>query len=301
MLAIIIPYYKLDFFEATLQSLANQTDKRFNVYIGDDASTEDCSGLLNKFSGKFNFNYHRFDTNLGGENLTGQWERCIGLIGEEEWIMLLGDDDVLSDNVVECFYNNSDSYKAAGSNVVRYASKVINSNGEEYLGPFLHPELESASDFYQKKVKGLTRSSLSEYVFKRDIVNKYHFTGYPLAWHSDDKACLDFSENKPIFSINEAIVFVRFSEVNISGRKDNTELKLKATNLFFRDIINRKSTVFGKNQIVQLLLKYEEIVKKERKLTLNEWKFLSFSYLSNFNFLAFLKFIRRFFISFLKS
>ena len=40
MLAIVIPYYKLTFFEATLQSLADQTDKRFMVYIGDDASLE---------------------------------------------------------------------------------------------------------------------------------------------------------------------------------------------------------------------------------------------------------------------
>jgi hypothetical protein len=35
MLAIIIPYYKLTFFLATLESLANQTDNRFTVYIGE--------------------------------------------------------------------------------------------------------------------------------------------------------------------------------------------------------------------------------------------------------------------------
>ena len=38
MLSIIIPYYKLTFFEATLQSLACQSAKRFKVHIGDDAS-----------------------------------------------------------------------------------------------------------------------------------------------------------------------------------------------------------------------------------------------------------------------
>lgn len=38
MLAIVIPYYKITFFEDTLESLAHQTDKRFKVYIGDDAS-----------------------------------------------------------------------------------------------------------------------------------------------------------------------------------------------------------------------------------------------------------------------
>jgi glycosyltransferase involved in cell wall biosynthesis len=70
MLAIIIPYYKLTFFEATLQSLAHQIDKRFKVYIGDDASPEDPSELLEKYQGKFDFVYHRFDSNLGGISLT---------------------------------------------------------------------------------------------------------------------------------------------------------------------------------------------------------------------------------------
>ena len=51
MLVIIIPFYKLTFFEATLQSLASQTDMRFKVYIGDDASPEDCRRLLQQFEG----------------------------------------------------------------------------------------------------------------------------------------------------------------------------------------------------------------------------------------------------------
>lgn len=52
MRAIIIPYYKFTFFEATLQSLADQTNKQFKVYIGDDSSPEDPSILLEKFIGK---------------------------------------------------------------------------------------------------------------------------------------------------------------------------------------------------------------------------------------------------------
>ncbi|OOV29296.1 hypothetical protein BXU11_05095 [Flavobacterium sp. LM5] len=95
MLAIIIPYYKLTFFEATLQSLAAQTCQDFKVYIGDDASPENPAMLLEKYKGKFDFVYHRFATNLGGTSLTKQWERCITLSGNEEWLMILGDDDVL--------------------------------------------------------------------------------------------------------------------------------------------------------------------------------------------------------------
>ena len=53
MLAIIIPYYKLTFFRETLDSLAAQTDQRFHVYIGNDASPEDPTNLLEEFEGKF--------------------------------------------------------------------------------------------------------------------------------------------------------------------------------------------------------------------------------------------------------
>jgi glycosyltransferase involved in cell wall biosynthesis len=52
MLAIIIPYYKLTFFDATLESLANQNDNRFTVYIGDDNSTESPLAVLGNYEHK---------------------------------------------------------------------------------------------------------------------------------------------------------------------------------------------------------------------------------------------------------
>ena len=59
MLAIVIPYFKLAFFEETLQSLAIQTDKRFKVYIGDDASPENPTSLISRYKGQFEFIYHK--------------------------------------------------------------------------------------------------------------------------------------------------------------------------------------------------------------------------------------------------
>ena len=95
MLAIVIPYYKHTFFEATLQSLANQTDKRFKVYIGDDASPENPSSLLEQYKESINFKYKRFNNNIGGISLVKQWERCMTMVQEEEWIIILCDDDIL--------------------------------------------------------------------------------------------------------------------------------------------------------------------------------------------------------------
>ena len=73
MLAIVIPYYKRSFFKETLQSLANQTDKRFKVYIGDDASPENPLDLLEHYKGSFDFEYKRFETNEGATSLVKQW------------------------------------------------------------------------------------------------------------------------------------------------------------------------------------------------------------------------------------
>lgn len=51
-LAIVIPFFKLDYFEKTLESLANQTNKNFNLYIGDDFSPETPLKLLEKYKDK---------------------------------------------------------------------------------------------------------------------------------------------------------------------------------------------------------------------------------------------------------
>lgn len=297
MLGIIIPYYKKAFFEATLHSLASQTDKRFKVYIGDDASPESCNELIIKYKDKFDFEYHRFETNLGGISLTQQWERCIALTKNEEWLMILGDDDVVGNDCIAAFYINEPEINKNSSNVVRFACNVINQDDEVFLGPYFHPKLELTSDFYCRKIKNLTRSSLSEYVFKKNVFDKSKFTNYPLAWHSDDKAWFDFSENKSIYTINEAFVNIRFSEMSISGSKDNIEKKLDASFQFYKDILREKKYNFNSFQVLQLLMAYEVIVKKDRKLKYNEWMFLFRYYFIYFRTITFLKFLRRFLIS----
>lgn len=293
MLAIVIPFYKLTFFKETIQSIAKQTDKRFNIYIGDDASPENCSSLINEFKDQFNIVYHRFDTNLGGISLTQHWDRCIALSKDEEWIIILGDDDVLDQNVVKEFYNNFESIFENETNVVRFSSNIINEHGEKISELFTHPTLELASNFFCRKVQNLTRSSLSEYIFKRATYYKHRFVDYPLAWHSDDKAWLDFAENKPIFTINSACVCIRVSEINISGRQDNVPIKLLTSFQFFKDIISTNSQ-FDKNQIIELLIYLEDFLKRHRKIRPVEWRFLLKYHLIYFRIPVFFKFLKNY-------
>jgi hypothetical protein len=293
MLAIIIPYYKLTFFEATFQSLANQTDKRFKVYIGNDASPESPLDLLDEFQGKFDFDYHRFESNLGGTSLAQQWERCIALSTDEEWLMILGDDDVLGENVVEKFYFHLPEFQSK-SNVVRYASQLVYESEKTKSKIFTNPVWESATDAFYRKFKRIAMSSLSEYVFSRNAFEKYGFHDYPLAWNSDDHAWLVFCEEKPIYSINESIVYPRMSSENITGRRDNMALKNKSSVAFYHFLIQDKLRHFTRYQSIKIVRKYYFELKKVKSLGIKDWLFILKHYLRNFNLLAIKDFLRKF-------
>lgn len=296
MLAIVVPYYKVTFFEQTLLSLANQTDKRFKVYIGDDASTESPIVLLKSFRGKIDFKYHRFEFNLGETSLVQQWERCIALSEDEEWIMILGDDDLLDNNVVEEFYKHYDVF-IGKTNLVRFATQNVNFIELSISCVFSHPDWETASDAYFRRFQGLTRSSLSEYIFRREVYLQFKFHNYLLAWHSDDMAWIEFSNNKPIYSINESVVRIGFSNLSLSGMDNNYDGKNRGSQQFYRDIVINKLQLFSKSERLMLLMQYEISIKRIGKVNPKEWFLLILNYIKIFRLIPFAKLIRRVFIS----
>jgi glycosyltransferase involved in cell wall biosynthesis len=300
MLSIIIPYYKHTFFEATLQSLVSQTDKRFKVYIGDDGSPESPIALLEKYKDQFDFIYHRFNENLGGISLVQQWNRCIGLAGEEEWVMILGDDDVLGANCIKDFYVNLPQIFINKCNVVRYATIINDVVQQTTSSLYTHPKLEKGLDFFYRRFTNQTRSSLSEYIFKKSIYQKYGFYDYELAWHSDDRAWLEFSEFKHIYSINSAQVSFRFSHENISRGNYKTEEKQKVALQFYKFVMCKYFNKLKRYQRKDLLLYYEQLVYKDKRARFFFWVHLFLLFMINGYFIQSIKFTRRLFI-FLKT
>ncbi|OGS71069.1 MAG: hypothetical protein A3F91_02080 [Flavobacteria bacterium RIFCSPLOWO2_12_FULL_35_11] len=280
MLAIVIPYYKRTFFEVTLQSLAKQSNQHFKVYIGDDASPETPLDLMAKYQDKFDFHYQRFEENLGWQSLVKQWERCIDMTSDEDWIMILGDDDVLENYCVAAFYENLNEIEELKINVVRFATKVINSEGVAISKVHLHPKLENSIDFLMRKFKGGTRSTLSEYVFKKQIVETIKFKELPLAWYSDLLAVLEFSEFGFIYTINEAIVHFRLSEINITGKRDDLLIKNIATFNFYHYLLKQKKSFFKLNEQEELLIRLEKTFLDNKKNPYF-WIHLAKLYISN--------------------
>ena len=174
MLAIVIPYYKINYFEETLQSLSNQTDKRFKVYIGNDNSNDDPIPIIEKYKQHLDLKYKKFDDNLGSISLVQQWNRCLDLLENEEWVMILGDDDFLSPTVVQSFYDNHQEFSEK-SNVIRFATRKVFDDKIDPDVYVTHPIWEKASDGFYRKLTKQTISSLSEYIFSRKSYLKYKF------------------------------------------------------------------------------------------------------------------------------
>ncbi|PPL03157.1 glycosyltransferase [Parapedobacter indicus] len=249
MLAIVIPFFKIDFIEATLQSLTSQKNKNFNVYLGDDASPNDPRVLLKKFAVSVTIKYKKFEGRLGEKLLYEYWERCLGMIDHETWFMLLGDDDILSENVVDNFYKNLQIIEQEDINVVKFSSVIIDGFGKEFTSSFKFQQVESSIDLYIKKLKNESRSSLSEHIFKKSKYETCRFYPNPLVWHSDDMLILQASVFNKVFCINESIANIRVSAKSISGNQlmYNRE-KAEATISFHMELLENHHDRFSENR-----------------------------------------------------
>jgi hypothetical protein len=295
MLAIIIPYYKYAFFEATLQSLADQTDKQFKVYIGDDSSPENPRILLEKYKEKIDFQYKKFEFNLGSQSLVKQWERCIDLSVNEKWFLILGDDDVLGVNCVESFYNNINCIEES-FDVVRFSSCNINEEGTLISKVFQNPTIESSIDFFFRD----RRSSLSEYLFNKKKFVNVGFKEFPLAWCTDILAVLELSDFGNVYSINDSIVYVRISDKSISGIKELQKLKSKAAFNFLYYLLNQKKQFFNSFQKNELLKEIISIYVNHKKNCMFFFK-LSWYFLNNFLIYAYFNFLKSIYLSLIKK
>ncbi len=240
LLAIIIPYYKINFFEETLKSVAAQTDKRFALYIGNDTSPDDPLPLIQKYFPGGNYQYFSYEENLGGRNLAMQWERILDNVNEE-WFQILGDDDVISENFVEEFYSAQQDAHHHQSNVIKFSQCWIDQDSKQLNEMTLYPRVSSIKSIWRSKFIDGKRSSLSEHVFRTSSYRKIKFIKFPLAWYSDDCAILDFSMKKPVIFCNSTRVKVRISEINISSRQDNHKEKTLAKLLYHEYILKHYS------------------------------------------------------------
>jgi len=289
-LAIIIPAFKETYLRETLNSLYLQTNQNFTVFIGDDNSPYNLWSIINDFTDKIDIVYHRFNENLGADNLVNHWERCIRMSNTEEWIWLFSDDDLLQPDCVETFFNAVELNQEI--ELFHFNVKVIDYEGSEltnYIERSVFPDILNSIDFFEARINHMLNSYVVEYVFSRSLyMAEGGIVNFDLAWCSDDATWIKFGMKNGIYTIKGSKVCWRYSGINISSikgdfnfviRKINSKINyLKWVELFFKDnnikhsLSNLKIAKWLINEIrnndkISILIKTKTVYSSCRKIT----------------------------------
>lgn len=251
-LAIVIPYYKIDFFEETLKSVASQSNRDFVLYIGNDASKNDPLFLIEKYLKNISYFYIDFEDNLGGKNLALQWERILESV-KEDWFQILGDDDIISENFVAEFYKNLSQIQSEKISAIKFSHNIIDENKTILHTINTNETIIDATELFKRKYKGLMPSSLSENIFALSAYKKHRFLKIPFAWGADDYAILSFSGFNKVFYISEAKVTVRISTSSISGNLSLQNEKDLGYHMMRETVLNDHSKYFDKSFLIRML------------------------------------------------
>ncbi len=214
-LAVVIPAFRARFLQSALTSLAAQTDRRFTVYVGDDASPDDVRGVCQAWQGTLDLRYTRFERNLGGQDLVAQWMRCIAL-SDEPWVWLFSDDDELEPECVEAWR----AARRQNPNTPLFHFDVrridADSNVLSETPPF--PDGLTARAFVLARLQGRLASFAPDYVFERAALDAAGgFKSFPMAWCSDDATWFMLANVGGICPVRGPRVRWRLSGSNISS------------------------------------------------------------------------------------
>lgn len=238
-LAIIVPAYKVDFLEKSLQSIENQISKNFQVYIFDDSPIQKVRAICTPFIQRNAWVYHRFESSLGPENLALHWNRCVAFT-DEPWIWLFSDDDEMSADCTLVFEKTSKP--PDGPQVFRFQQIQISEEGRLLHENFKVAQIISGFEFGKLRFFRSLNSSAVEFIFSRSAFEQNKgFQPLPYAWCADDLAWIAFSQNRGICSLPEGNVFWRISSVNVSANRALKKPKLEAAVAFMAWFCSRFS------------------------------------------------------------
>lgn len=212
--AVVIPAWKPDFLQQALESFRNQTSQDFHLYVGDDASPYGLESIVAPFQANGNVTYHRFEQNLGGKDLVGQWERCIALTRDEPWIWLFSDDDRCSPRCIETLKHGMEAHP--DTDLFHFGVQAIDEKNQS-IAPLQETPLASARDYLERRILDDYRSYVVEYVFRRSaFLAQGGFQKFDLAWGSDDATWIALATHQAPVLLAGAPVEWRASTVNIS-------------------------------------------------------------------------------------
>lgn len=211
----------------TLACIAAQTDQRFRLYVGDDASPEPLGDIVRGCTMPADrIVYRRFEANLGRKSLTQHWDRCIRL-SHEPWVWLFSDDDLMSE---DCVASLLEGMQKTGEmyDLYRFNTVMVDANDHLVAMNPPHPEWETWNQFAYFLLRQLRQTVQQEMIFRRASYDRLGgFLDVPLAWASDHAFAIACGQQSGMYTIKTGRIGFRQSGANISSQRDRATDRLK--------------------------------------------------------------------------
>ena len=254
-IAVVIPFYKPDFFKKLLTALSCQSDTEFKVFVANDASDPIAEDICNEFSETLDITYHRFDERMGHVSLAGQWNRSVALISDFDWVWVVPDDDLPSPDCIAEFRDAAMKADDVGSNVIHIPSITIDEHDTASHSRSGLPFVMSSDEFYLSQLKGLTPGmSLANAVYRKKAFDSAgQFISFPRGWGSDHATTLAVAAGGPIVTLPHAWLGFRMSGLNISSQTDDVGQKLEARLGFATWLAEKAPKWYGPDMAQEML------------------------------------------------
>lgn len=237
--SILIPAYKLAFFNECLDSILVQTYKNFEIVIVNDSSPEDLGSVVQKYSDS-RIKYFENEKNCGAVNVVDNWNICLSH-ATGDYVICIGDDDKLLPNCLEEYSKLLDKYPDIG--LLHGWTEIINERSE-VVKPTTHRcEFESALSLMWHRMHAYEQQFIGDFCFNREwLLQHGGFYKLPLAWGSDDISALIGASKNGVANTQIPVFQYRINSQTISNTGD-ISVKMNAILLTYKwenDFLSKK-------------------------------------------------------------
>lgn len=249
LVTIAIPAYKATFLKEAISSALNQTYTNIELIIVDDHSPENIEGITKGFNDS-RIQYFRNTINLGKDDPSKNWNKCLEY-AKGEYFALLCDDDTYEPTFVEKMLKLAKTYPEV--KVFRARAKTVDENNNIVNLYPSAPTFETCFDYMYQRLSGFRRQTISEFLYDTAVIKSLGgFTNAPRAWTADALSVYKFAKSSGIASVQAFLVNFRCSKKSISSIYTDAIKKMDALAIF-REEINKWISEINDNEKKELL------------------------------------------------
>jgi glycosyltransferase involved in cell wall biosynthesis len=233
LVTIAIPAYKSTFLRETISSALKQTYSNIELIVVDDNSPENIDSIIKEFNDS-RIHYYKNAINLGKEDPSKNWNKCLEY-ANGEYFALLCDDDTYEPTFIEEMIELAQIYPNVA--VFRARVRTIDENNNLINWYPASPTFETCFDYMYQKMSGFRRQTISEFFYNTNYIKALAgYTNAPRAWTADSLSVYKFAWESGIASTQKILVNFRESSKNISSIYTDALAKLDALLLFRKKI-----------------------------------------------------------------